>query len=103
MAKNMQTKFFEQLQRHLDDKRDGELVVNQEWANSGRAFLQARESFHNYVHFSYNFQSDYATFRINDTRDVIINFFREADRLEELVIDLVGECPDPAWPVQEAD
>ena len=91
--KNMQTKFFEELQSHLDDKREGELIVNFAYTNTGRGYIQRQNTFTNLSEFNFSFQTDYATFNINGV-ETMINFSK--GNLIDAIWMILEPIADPA-------
>lgn len=94
--KSIQTKFFEELQRHLDDKASGELIVRENFANQGTGYIQKQETFNNYSIFSYHFDSGYATFEIN-SRPMTAFYARRDGKisLDDVILEILKPVPDP--------
>lgn len=57
-----QKKWLRMLEQEIAKHEGVELIVNSEWANTGRISVESPDSFEPLISFSYNFQTGYCSF-----------------------------------------
>lgn len=104
--KAVQKKFFDLIDEQLGDKKEGELVVQQQFANTGRGFIQRQGTFVNFSEFTYKFNDSYAEFDVNGKLLLAVygkTVLPHQKTLDEVISRILAPVPDPVHPSELID